>query len=360
MPDCETYNIGIDQFLQELEKEAYEKRMPYKGVFELTPRCNFNCNMCYVHLKPEQIPSAGRELSTGEWLEIGREAQKAGIMELTLTGGEPFVRSDFRQLYEAFHDMGFLIQIFSNGYLIDETAVRWLKERPPKAVRFTLYGASDESYEKVCGIRDGFSRVKKSVDLLKQNSIPLYLVATITKENQHELDQIYRFARDNHMPIIHTDSLIQPVRGAQSDVSEHQVERKLPPREVIMELRKRNKGKYPRKICTDPLSVCGNYRKGCWVTWSGNMQLCAFLTEPAVPVHEGHFMDAWHDLLNQVEQLRWPEDCEECKYAQYCDRCPGILYAEAGENGKISKSICRQAEFNYLLYGKPLDKEDGE
>ena len=95
MPDCGFLEFGLDEYMSQIRKAAYERMLPFKGVFELTPRCNFNCNMCYVHLKPDEIPSVGRELSAGEWISIAEELQRAGMIELTLTGGEPFVRRDF-------------------------------------------------------------------------------------------------------------------------------------------------------------------------------------------------------------------------------------------------------------------------
>ena len=83
MPDCGFWEEGIDEYMQHLRKTAFERSIPFKGGFELTPRCNFNCNMCYVHLSPEQIPSVGRELTAEEWIAIGKEAQRAGTIELT-------------------------------------------------------------------------------------------------------------------------------------------------------------------------------------------------------------------------------------------------------------------------------------
>lgn len=356
MYDCDFPEMELDGYIRHLRDDAYDKKIPFKGVFELTPRCNFNCNMCYVHLKPEEMPAVGKEFTADEWIRIAREAQRSGTLELTLTGGEPFVRQDFREIYEAVHDMGFLIQIFSNGYMIDEETVRWLKKRPPRTMRFTLYGASDESYEKVCGIKGGFTKVKHSVRLLKEAGIPLYLVATLTKENEQDIDDIYRFAFQNRIPITHTSSLINPVRGATADAKAHQLARELPPAEVIRQIRERNKGRYPRKPCTDFLEVCNNYRTGYWVTWNGKMQLCAFLTEPSVPVSPGTFLQSWKELLDELSSLRQPVQCETCKYERYCERCPGVLYAETGENGIVTEEYCRQAEFNYLLYGKPIEE----
>lgn len=358
MPDCGNLGYGIDEYMDSLRSLAYEKGLPFKGVFELTPRCNFNCNMCYVHLHSDEIAAVGREFSASGWISLAKEAQQAGVMELTLTGGEPFIRSDFREIYEAAHDMGFLIQIFSNGYLIDEKTMLWLKERPPRAMRFTIYGASDETYERVCGIKDGFTKVKRAVELIKEYGIPLYLVTTVTKENERDLDDIYRFAAENHLPVTHTSELAGAVRGASADAGAHQVERKLPPDEIIRQIRKQGGGRYPRAARKSCLDVCGNYRRAFWITWNGKMQLCTFLSEPAVDVEAGAgaFMESWRKLLKELETLRDPEKCSSCRYERYCDRCPGILYAQSGDSAQAAEAYCRNAKFNYMLYGAPLGR----
>lgn len=358
MPSCGFEEMGINEYMSHLRNSAYENRIPFKGVLELTPRCNFNCNMCYVHLRPDQIPKVGCELSKEQWIRIARSLQQAGTLELTITGGEPFVRPDFREIYEAVHDMGFLIQIFSNGSLITEENIRWLQARPPQTMRFTLYGASDETYEKVCGISHGFSRVQRSIEMLHQAGIPLYLVATITRENQQELERMYRLAAKYRLPMIHTSSLINPVRGATAEAKRHQVDYLIPSDEEIRRIRQQNKGKFPRKPCKDFLEVCGNYRKGFWITWNGRLQLCAFLEEPSVALRPESFVECWNQLLEKVELLKQPEECASCQYERYCERCPGLLYAENGGCNMISPEFCERARYNYLLYGKPMEETE--
>lgn len=45
-------HINYEKYLNE---KAREKGIPYAGIFELTPRCNLDCKMCYVHLTPKQM-----------------------------------------------------------------------------------------------------------------------------------------------------------------------------------------------------------------------------------------------------------------------------------------------------------------
>ena len=110
-----------------LHRKATRNGIPLSGTFELTPVCNMNCRMCYVRMSKQQ-QEAIRPLRTAEeWLRLGEEAKKRGLLYLLLTGGEPFSRPDFREILSGLHKMGFIISINSNGTLIDETVVEWLR-----------------------------------------------------------------------------------------------------------------------------------------------------------------------------------------------------------------------------------------
>src|SRR5699024_6376908 len=116
--------------------------IPLSGTFELTPVCNMNCRMCYVRMSREEQEAVHPLRTAKEWLELGKTARDRGMLYLLLTGGEPFLRPDFREILSGLHQMGLLITINSNGTLIDESVVEWLKESPPVRINITLYGAS--------------------------------------------------------------------------------------------------------------------------------------------------------------------------------------------------------------------------
>ena len=350
MNDCQERKL--DQIGKYLEQQAYANKIPFKGVFELTARCNFNCNMCYVHLAEPQIKNIGQELSNEQWLDIARQARDAGMLHLTLTGGEVFVRPGFRDLYEQLSQMGFLIEIFSNGYLIDESVMEWLGEIQPYTLRFTLYGASNDTYEKVCGVKDGFDRVSHAIDLVMQAGIPFYMVSTIVKENINDLPAMQRFANEKQVELTVTSSVIKPVRGATQDAASHRIDLISKHDECLERMIERGEDRlYPH--IEHPLDICGSYRTGFWLTWNGNLQLCCFMSEPAVSLASGReFCEAWQLLLEQLEQLRNPEACENCQYEGFCPKCPGLLAAECGNYAGTSPNFCNIAERVYMDYLK--------
>lgn len=350
MYDCDNLQGNMDNFMQVLEQTAYRDCIPLKGTFELTARCNFNCNMCYVHLNEEQIRKQGRELTNEEWLNIARQAKEAGMLYLTLTGGEVFARPGFKELYLALSDMGFLIQILSNGYLIDEKVMEWLSETPPYAMRFTLYGASNETYEQVCGVKDGFDRVSHAIDLVMDAKIPFYLVSTIVKENVHDLGAMRIFANEKKIEFRATPSVVKAVRGATQDAVAHRLDILTGYTEKMEKMKQSGADRLYGHI-EHPLDVCGSYRKSFWLTWNGKLQLCSFMERPGVSLTEGSgFYESWNLLLERLKQIRMPEKCTDCQYEGFCARCPGVLAAECGDCSSVNEEYCNNAKCVYESY----------
>ena len=138
-----------------LYRKAAHTKTPLSGTFELSPVCNFSCRMCYVRKTAAEVAASPRPIMTlDRWLELARQARDAGMLYLLLTGGEPLLWPDFWPLYEQLHDMGFVISINTNGSLIDQAAVERLTKRPPMRMNITMYGASDETYFKLCRVKN--------------------------------------------------------------------------------------------------------------------------------------------------------------------------------------------------------------
>ena len=117
-----------------LLEKCKKNEIPFHVGFELTPFCNFSCNMCYIHLTPEQAEQQGKLLSTDQWIHLGEETKKNGVVSLEITGGEAVTRRDFPALYTAFSKMGYMINLRSNGYLLCGNLIELLQQYKPKRV----------------------------------------------------------------------------------------------------------------------------------------------------------------------------------------------------------------------------------
>ena len=112
------------RYIDFLTYEAAQAGIPLSGTFELTARCILDCKMCYIHKKANDSLVKKSEMSAAEWINIARTAQKAGMFLLLVTGGEPFLRPDFFEMYDEFKSLGLSVSINTNGTLITEKAGR--------------------------------------------------------------------------------------------------------------------------------------------------------------------------------------------------------------------------------------------
>ncbi len=342
-----------------LRKFAKVQRIPLFAQLELTARCNFNCRMCYIHMDDKRIKELGQELTTDEWLRICQEAKDAGTLYLTLTGGEIFTRPDFQELYTKLSEMGFLITLMTNASLIDETVIGWLKERPPYMVRISLYGSNNDYYRSVCQVERGFERVDRAIGLLKDTNIPVALKSVLIKNNAADAQGMYRYAAERKLYISLTEGINRPVRGASSEAASVRFEPYLEALENAdpTDYKKSADGRGPYPHGSHMLSECGPYGCTFTVTWDGHMSWCSFLDKPYVDLRKQSVSTAWKDILEMADRIKKPAECIDCKYEDYCMRCPGVLAAECGSYEHVSKDFCQRAKRLYSLYNK--DKEEG-
>ncbi len=351
MDSCIVIDPQVDYYAKALHLLAKKDNVPLVGTFELTPRCNFDCKMCYVHLKEDQIKEHGTELSKDEWLRIAREAKDLGMLYLTLTGGEIFVRPDFKELYEELSSMGFLITLLTNGSMINERVMEWLSKCPPFQIRITIYGSNNQVYKEVCGIEDGFDRVDHAIDLIKSAKIPLSLTATIIKQNYADLPKIYEFAANKGLYLKHTMAVLKTLRG--TSTAPDRV-RMLPSyflgeRAKNLEIEEPVKpGPYPHheNYCDD----CGAYGYSFTVTWNGGMTECFFLASKAFNICGKPLKEAWVRLLKEFREIKKPLECDSCKLEEYCMRCPGKFLTESGSVNHTTEEYCMNAKCFYLSY----------
>ena len=179
-----------------LYRKASITKTPLSASFELTPLCNMACRMCYVRMDKKTQESIAPLRSCDEWMDIAKQAREHGLLYILLTGGEPFTHPEFREILSGLHKEGFIVSVNSNGTLIDEQTIVWLKETPPVRVNITLYGASNETYFRLCGKPDGFTRVSKAISLLREAGITVKINLSLTPYNADDLEGIFAFCRE--------------------------------------------------------------------------------------------------------------------------------------------------------------------
>lgn len=353
--------IPVEPKLTEyLHAKAAGKGVPLSGTFELTPCCNMACKMCYVSMTKAQQEAKAPIKTAREWIELGRVAKEKGMLYLLLTGGEPFLRQDFREIFQSLHRMGLILSINSNGTLIDEETVAWLQQTPPSRINITLYGASDETYGRLCGNPKGYTQVTKAIRLLKQAGISVKLHCSLTPQNAGDTEKIFAFAREEGLIVQATSYMFPPLRRDETMVGMN--DRFVPEDAAyhaanIARLMNGNQqflqwleqGLPPVPTDTDDCLEIGegngiNCRAGkCsfWVTWTGAFLPCGMMpVEGAPDVFAEGFDQAWEYVRRYVQDIRLPTKCASCEARDNCKACAAMVYTETGDFCAVPQYRC--------------------
>ena len=333
------------------------RRFPLQCTFELTRRCNLRCPHCYVG--SERGISPEEELSTGQIFSLLDQIAAEGCLFVTFTGGEPLLRSDFRDIFSYALRKGFLVGIFSNATLIDEELATFFKKYPPFYIDVTLNGVTPGTYEKMTGVRGSFERCLSAIGLLKKYDVPFRLKAVITRINRHEIGEIRNFVRGMGK-LLRFDTLL----CARLDGSRDALASRLTPEEIIS-LDREDEGKWSDlldfacrqmgKTVSDRLYKCGGGLHSFHISSSGKLGLCVLDTNYSYDLLEGNFHEGWHRFIPAVRRIPLIKkiECEGCRYRPICRSCPAWSKLETGSPDNPVEFLCRIAH----LMGRELQKD---
>lgn len=344
-----------------LHAKGHKLGLPIGGTFELTPRCNFNCKMCYVHLTAAEQRARGRELTAEQWLALAEAAKREGTVFLLLTGGEVTIRPDFPEIYREIQKMGFILSVNSNGYLLDGAVLDMFTEAPPTRVNISLYGTSNETYERLCGI-PAYDRVIANIRALRARGIDVRVTMSMTPDNIGDMAAVVREAKNVGAKIIASPYMFPPLRAHPERVGENY---RFSPEEAGRFLAEFDRLRFEPDIfrvraaavnagsgvesdeddCD--LSAEGeavNCRAGStafWLSWDGKLLTCGQMPEPSVAIENGDFAAAWRTLREKTAQLRLPPQCAACAERRACQICAAKCLCETGATDRKPEYLCR-------------------
>lgn len=159
------------------------------GTVIVTYRCNARCTMCNRYKKPSK-PEEEITLDT---------IRKLPKMYFTnITGGEPFIRTDLKEIVRELYKKSDRIVISTNGFFTDRI-VDLCKQFPGIGIRISIEGL-EKTNNKIRGLQDGFNRgyttLKKLVDMRMKD---VGFGMTIQDANAKDLVALYKLSNEMNM-----------------------------------------------------------------------------------------------------------------------------------------------------------------
>ncbi len=163
----------------------------------LTERCNLRC----VYCMPEEgivLRPKSHFMKTEEVLGLAKIFVDLGVKKIRLTGGEPLVRNDAKEIIEGLSKLKVSLAISTNGVLVDKF-IDTFKKTGLKSINISLDSLKAEKFNAITR-RNDFDTIKTNIDLLLKENFHLKLNAVVMKgTNDDEIVDFIEFTKDKNI-----------------------------------------------------------------------------------------------------------------------------------------------------------------
>ncbi len=340
-------------------------------TIEITPRCNNNCRHCFVNLPANDVEAMRNELPASRILEIAGQAAEAGAIWCVLTGGEPLLRPDFKDIYLGLKKKGLLVSVLTNGTLVNERYADLFKKYPPRDLEITVYGVTRETYEAVTRRAGSYDAFMRGLDLLLGKGIKVRLKAMALRSNLHEMKEIavfcrertadyYRFDPQLHLRVDHDPARNEEIRQERLSPGEIvELEQSDPERFRALEKRcDELRLQRSDKRSGNRLFRCGTGMGNFFVSYDGKLWLCPSLChkECVYDLGSGTVADAIENFIPGVRSMQserkgFRDTCNGCPITDLCMWCPAHADLETGFLDCQVEYFCQVAHARALAAG---------
>lgn len=355
-------SLGYSDFSQRIVNQVVHQRVPVTGTIEVTRRCPLNCVHCYNNLPMADSKARSSELTYEEHCRILDEISQAGCLWLLYTGGEPFLRTDFLDIYTYAKRKGMLITLFTNGILMTPRIVDHLAESRPFSIEITLYGYSKETYERITRVEGSYERCMRGIRLIRDRQLPLSLKTVVTTLNKHELGDMKRFAEQELSMEFRFDAMINP----RIDPSPGPLAFRLSSEEVVaLDFEDPKRVAEWEKFCHrfngpvlppgqwDNLYHCGGGIDNFGIDPYGMLSLCNFSRRDLYNLRQGSFQEGWTIFMPEVRDRRITRltRCVSCEIKAMCGMCPANAELENMNPEEPVDFMCQVAHLRAKALG---------
>ncbi len=207
---------------------------PLAVSLEVTHNCIAKCIMCNIWKIPGQVPN----LPLAEQIRILSSELLSDIVELDITGGEPFLRDDLPDLFSAISDLKKnhakslqAVAVTSNGFLTSriladaEKILPKLRDVGIDLIMVCAMDAVGELHERIRNYKNAWAKVDQTVQGLKalRNKFPNLIIGlktTVLPLNVGELGKIADYADINGLFTIISPCIITKGRYLNPDLAD--------------------------------------------------------------------------------------------------------------------------------------------
>lgn len=331
-------------------------RAPFTAGFELTAKCNLNCVHCYA--KPGRNH---KDISTEEFKRIFDILVDRGLLDAYFTGGEIFTRSDFEELYLYAKKKGVLLSLLSNITLLTKHHIELFKEYPVEVISTTMYGYTEEAYERVTGVKGSYKKFMSALDLLEHSGIKYELKYVAMEQNYDDIYKMREFGNKLGVPMV----IILDVHPM-CDGSMEPMNFRLSPQDAFaFDVQDEGRRAFWQNVAKDLLTgeiktrpqrtverfkqnflyPCSIANQHVFVTSDYKLQGCVRASYRQFDLRKGSFDEGWEYLQHEFVEKKSSENykCNSCQNVRFCEHCVANFMLAYGDEEHVDPFFCEVA-----------------
>jgi SynChlorMet cassette radical SAM/SPASM protein ScmF len=175
------------------EERAYPLHEIY---FYLTDDCNLACRHCWI--EPNfRHDGKTRSFIPLELIEsIIRQARPLGLGAVKLTGGEPLLHPQIRDIMELMRKESLEFHMETNGVLCTEEIARAAALNKKPSISVSLDGSNARTHEWIRGVPGCFDAALKGLRNLAKAGLQPQVIMTLMRRNVNQMEDLVRLAED--------------------------------------------------------------------------------------------------------------------------------------------------------------------
>jgi len=346
--------LRTEKSTQEYLDEYFKNKPKLRNLqIELTSKCNERCIHCYI---PHEMKTA--EIEPELFYSILEQSRKMGVLDLTLSGGEPMLHKYFCEFLRKCKEYDFSVTILSNLTLLNDDIITEMKANRISSVQVSLYSMKPEIHDKITQIKGSFEKTKNAILKLIENDIPLQISCPTMKQNKYCYIDVMKWAHEykirtqtDFIMMARYDRSMQNLQNRLSLVEVKELIQNIIENDPIYSEQIFPIDDENRDISND--IICGVCITSVCISNNGDVFPCpGWYTYIAGNVKESSLQEIWNnsEKVKYLRELRLKDfpKCLKCKERIYCKIC---MVRNANEDPKgnplnINEHCCKVAEIN--------------
>ncbi|MBI5123671.1 radical SAM protein [Candidatus Roizmanbacteria bacterium] len=216
--------LALDRQNLETESVTPELEIPKPNLrfawLEITDQCNERCLHCYGGFSPNRKEKTAQPLTYDYWRNVIQQLSKNGCQQIQFIGGEPFRYHDETKtqtvlnLAEFARETGVdFVEIFTNGTLISQEAVKRLKDLGVQ-IALSFYSSEAAIHDTITQTPGSYKKTLRAINMLKEADVPVRAAVIIMKQNEETIEQTLEMTRNLGLNIRAPD-VVRPSGRAQ-------------------------------------------------------------------------------------------------------------------------------------------------